>query len=45
MGYSQGTSEEFLGRAIRDYVFREDVIIATKFVPRTSEEIEKGITG
>lgn len=45
MGYGQGTSEEFIGRAIRHYVSRKDVIIATKFVPRTSEEIEKGITG
>ena len=45
MGYQGGTSEEFLGRAIKDYASREDVIIATKFVPRTQEEIEKGISG
>jgi aryl-alcohol dehydrogenase-like predicted oxidoreductase len=28
--YSDGTSEEILGRAIRDYSVRDDVIIATK---------------
>jgi len=28
--YSDGTSEEFVGRAIRDLVAREDVVLATK---------------
>src|SRR5450755_3214046 len=28
--YSDGTSEEFLGRAIRDFARRDDVVIATK---------------
>jgi aryl-alcohol dehydrogenase (NADP+) len=28
--YSDGTSEEILGRAIRDYAHRDDVVIATK---------------
>lgn len=28
--YSDGTSEEFLGRAIRDFARREEVVIATK---------------
>ena len=28
--YSDGTSEEFLGRAIRDFAKRDDVVIATK---------------
>lgn len=45
MGYSNGTSEEYLGRAIRDFAKREDVVIATKFVPRTPQEIADGITG
>jgi len=44
MGYSNGTSEEFLGRAIKKYAKREDVIIATKFLPRTKEEREQGIS-
>lgn len=45
MGYQKGTSEEFLGRAIRDFAKREDVVIATKFTPRTKEEIAQGISG
>src|SRR5690606_15477458 len=28
--YSDGTGEEFLGRAIRDFARREEVVIATK---------------
>ena len=43
MGYQRGTSEAFLGKAIKEYAKREDVIIATKFIPRTQEEIEQGI--
>lgn len=32
--YAYGTSEEFLGRALKDFAKREDVVIATKvFVP------------
>ena len=45
MGYQGGTSEEFVGRAIKDFVKREDVVLATKFVPRTPLEIEQGISG
>lgn len=26
-------------------VKREDVVVATKFLPRTAEEIEKGVSG
>ena len=44
-GYSAGTSEEYLGRAIRDFARREDVVVATKFLPRTQEEIAAGISG
>lgn len=45
MGYQGGTSEEFVGRAMRDFVRREDVILATKFIPRTPAEIEQKISG
>lgn len=45
IAYQSGTSEQYLGRALRDYAKREDVVVATKFLPRTQEEIEKGITG
>ncbi|MGN1181403.1 MAG: aldo/keto reductase [Faecalibacillus sp.] len=44
MAYQGGTSEEYLGRAIKDFAKREDVVIATKFTNRTKEEIEAGIS-
>ena len=45
IGYQSGTSEQYLGRALRDFVKREDVVVATKFLPRTQEEIAAGISG
>lgn len=45
IAYQGGTSEEFLGRALKKYAERSKVIVATKFLPRTKEEIEKGISG
>ena len=45
IAYQSGTSEQYLGRALRDFAKREDVVVATKFLPRTNEEIERGITG
>ena len=45
IAYQSGTSEEYLGRAIRDFAKRDEVVIATKFLPRTREEIDSGITG
>lgn len=45
IGYQNGTSEQFVGRALRDFAKREDVVVATKFVPRSAEEIKAGVTG
>lgn len=45
IAYQTGTSEKFVGRALRDFVKRDDVVVATKFLPRTAEEIADGITG
>ena len=45
ISYQSGTSEQYVGRAVRDFAKREDVVIATKFLPRTQEEIAGGITG
>ena len=45
IGYQSGTSEQYLGRAIRDFARREEVVVATKFLPRTQAEIAAGITG
>lgn len=45
IAYQNGTSEEYLGRALRDFAKRDEVIVATKFLPRTSKELEDGVTG
>jgi len=45
MGYQGGTSEVFVGRAMKDFVRREEVVLATKFIPRTPAEIEQKISG
>ena len=45
IGYQSGSSEQYLGRALRDFAKREDVVVATKFLPRTQGEIAAGITG
>ena len=45
IGYQSGTSEQYVGRAIRDFARREDVVVVTKFLPRTQEEIAAGISG
>ena len=43
--YQGGSSERFLGRALRDFVKRDEVVVATKFPRRTDAEIEAGISG
>ena len=45
IAYQGGTSEAYVGRALRDFARRDDVVVATKFLPRTASEIEAGITG
>lgn len=45
IAYQNGTSEQYLGRALWDYAKRDEVVVATKFLPRTQEEIKAGITG
>lgn len=45
IGYQSGTSEQYVGRVLRDFARREDVVVATKFLPRTQEEIETGVSG
>ena len=45
IGYQLGTSEQYVGRALRDMARREDMVVATKFLPRTEEEIAAGING
>ncbi|MBQ2656698.1 MAG: aldo/keto reductase [Erysipelotrichaceae bacterium] len=45
IAYQSGTSEQYLGRTLKQIAPRDDVVIATKFLPRTNEEIESGISG
>ena len=45
IAYQSGTSEQYLGRALKDFARRDDVVVATKFLPRTPEEIVAGVTG
>ena len=45
IGYQSGTSEQYVGRALRDLAKRDEVVVATKFLPRTPADIEAGITG
>ena len=45
IAYQGGTSEAYLGRALRDFARRDDVVVATKFLPRTADEIAQGVTG
>lgn len=43
--YQNGTSEEYVGRALKNLAKREDVVVATKFLPRSPQEIEDGVKG
>ena len=45
IAYQSGTSEQYVGRALRDFAKRDEVVVATKFLPRTPEEIAAGVTG
>ena len=44
LAYQGGTSEQYVGRALKTLAKREDVVVATKFLPRTPEQIQAGIT-
>ena len=45
IGYQSGTSEQYVGRVIRDFAYRDKIVLATKFLPRTQDEIASGISG
>ena len=45
IAYQNGTSEQYVGKALRDFAKRDDYVIATKFTPRTQEEIDGGMSG
>lgn len=45
IAYQNGSSERYVGRALREMAKREEVVLATKFLPRTAAQIAEGISG
>ncbi len=45
IAYQNGTSEIYLGRALKDFAKRDEIVIATKFPARNESEISNGISG
>lgn len=43
-GYQGGTSEQYLGSALRKYAERDRVVVATKVMPPSSEQLPAGIS-
>ena len=43
--YQNGTSEQHTGKALRELTRRDEIVVATKFFPRSEEEIKNGISG
>jgi len=44
LAYANGTSEQYVGRALKDFARREDVVIATKFLPMSQADRDNGIS-
>ncbi len=44
IAYQNGTSEQYLGRSLKDFATRDKVVVATKFLPRTNDEVEQGVS-
>ncbi|MFJ5357471.1 aldo/keto reductase [Pectobacterium sp. CHL-2024] len=45
IAYQLGSSERYVGKALRDMAKRDDVVVATKFLPRTQQQISDGLSG
>ncbi|STI46477.1 putative Aryl-alcohol dehydrogenase (NADP(+)) [Escherichia coli] len=45
IAYQNGSSERYVGRALREMAKRDDIVLATKFLPRTPAQIAGGISG
>ncbi len=45
IAYQNGTSEQYVGRAVKDFISRDQVIIADKFLPRSDADIAAGVSG
>lgn len=44
IAYQGGTSEQYVGRAVRDIMGRDRAVIATKFLPRSDEEVTNRVS-
>ncbi len=44
IAYQNGSSERYVGRALRDMAKRDEVVLATKFLPRTAQQMAAGVT-
>ena len=45
IAYQSGTSEQYVGRALRDFAKREDVVVATKFLPEHRMRLNRASAG
>lgn len=45
IAYQHGSSERYVGQALRDMAKRDDVVVAIKFLPRTPGQIASGVSG
>ena len=43
--YQSGTSEQYVGKILGQLIPRQDVVVATKFLPRSQKEIAAGVSG
>ena len=44
IAYQGGTSEQYVGKALKQLANRQDIVVATKFLPRTEEERQKQVS-
>ncbi|MCZ5752459.1 hypothetical protein O5207_13550 [Escherichia coli] len=42
MAYQNGSSERYVGWALREMAKRDDIVPATKFLPRTPHKLPEG---
>lgn len=45
IAYQNGTSEQYVGRALKDFAKRDEYVLATKFLPRNQTELDTGVSG
>lgn len=45
IAYQNGTSEQYVGRALKDFTKRDEYVLATKFLPRNQAELDTGVSG